>query len=185
MRRQELIAWQHAVPSLRFTSSSEPLVPSWQWRRFFPSAVQKALDALPACCLNSASHCSSPMCFPNDRHKSQHEAREEFRRRAHSQQWHLPQRGELSWPGPAAASDLTSPVQHSINPGNCLPLEQRPLEEKALGGWESNSKKKMFVSWEAVLREGSAVKTLLSDDPAAFLKNLYIPKDLPSYLVFQ
>lgn len=81
MRRQELIAWQHAVPSLRFTSSSEPLVPSWQWRRFFPSAVQKALDALPACCLNSASHCSSPMCFPNDRHKSQHEAREEFRRR--------------------------------------------------------------------------------------------------------
>lgn len=119
---------QHSPPALNLFSS-------WQWRRIFPSTVQKALYALPVCCLNSASHCSSPM-FLNDRCKSQHEAGEEFRRRAHSQQWDLLQRGELSWPDPAASSDLTSPMQYKpwelASSGTKTPLRTRHWEGENL-----------------------------------------------------
>lgn len=142
---------------------------------------QKALHTLSRRCLNSASHCSASICFPNGRSKSQHENTEKFRKTAHSQQYLL-QRGELTWPGSAATSGPAPPVQPSTGPGNWHPLEQRPAWGAAR--WEGeNLTVRIFFPWDTIQGRGSAAKSLFSDGPAAFLKNLYIPKDLLSLLL--
>lgn len=96
------------VRGSNFASSSEPLVASW--KRLSSASVQKALYSLPVCCLSSVTHCSAFLCFPNGRSKSLHKVRDRFRKNVHSQWWDSLQQGKLTWPGPAAISDPTSPV---------------------------------------------------------------------------
>lgn len=79
-------------------------------RGSFHQACKKALYSLPVCCLSSVIHCFAFLCFLNGRSKSQHKVRDRFRKNVHFQWWDSLQQGELTWPGPAAISDPTSPV---------------------------------------------------------------------------